>query len=303
MLEPSLPPQSHDGCPDWPDQLKVIAVPLPPLAASVDALVAKVAVAELPEQVPAVGAVAAFPPMLRPEAVPVMFVPTSAEGVPKFGVTNVGLLAKTLAPVPVLSVSKAARLADDGVAKNVAAPVANPETPVEIGSPVQLVNVPDAGVPSAGVTRVGLVAKTSAPEPVSSVTAEAKFAELGVAKNVATPVPSPDTPVEIGKPVQFVNVPEVGVPKIGETKVGVFANTLAPVPVLSVSNAAKLAEDGVPKNVAAPDAKPETPVEIGRPVQLVSVPEVGVPSTGVTNVGDVNVPVLTVGLDSVGEIM
>ena len=35
-------------------------------------------------------AVAAFPPILRPEAVPVMFVPTKAVGVPRAGVTKVG---------------------------------------------------------------------------------------------------------------------------------------------------------------------------------------------------------------------
>jgi hypothetical protein len=49
---------------------------------------------------------------------------------------------------------------------------------------------PDAGVPNAGVTNVGLVANTNAPEPVSPVTAAARFAELGVAKNVATPAPN-----------------------------------------------------------------------------------------------------------------
>jgi hypothetical protein len=39
------------------------------------------------------------------------------------------------------------------------------------------------------------VPKTNAPEPVSSVTAEAKFAEDGVPKNVATPAPSEVIPV------------------------------------------------------------------------------------------------------------
>ena len=41
------------------------------------------------------------------------------------------------------------------------------------------------------VTNVGLVAKTKAPEPVSSVTAAAKLALEGVANHVATPVPKP----------------------------------------------------------------------------------------------------------------
>lgn len=43
-----------------------------------------------------------------------------------------------------------------------------PVTPVVSGKPVAFVRVPDDGVPSAGVTRVGEVAKTKAPLPVSS---------------------------------------------------------------------------------------------------------------------------------------
>jgi hypothetical protein len=50
-------------------------------------------------------------------------------------------------------------------------------------------------VPRTGVTKVGEVAKTNAPEPVSSVTAAAKLAEDGVPKNVATPVPKDVMPV------------------------------------------------------------------------------------------------------------
>ena len=301
------------------------------------------------------------------------------------GVVRDGDIANTLAPVPVSSVSAAARLAEDGVAKNVATFAAKPDTPVEIGRPVQLVNVPEVGVPNNGVVRVGDVANTKRPVPVSSVTAVAKLAEDGVAKNVATLAAKPETPVEIGRPVQLVNVPEVGVPnngvvrvgevantksplpvsseitaansaeevaacilsllpvviripavgnvtfvaavvvsvrlkppevarvdasanvkvaavagavkatllilvavatpKTGVTRVGVLANTLDPVPVSSVRAAAKLADEGVAKNVATLAAKPETPVEIGRPVQLVRVPEPGVPNVGVMKVG------------------
>jgi len=42
------------------------------------------------------------------------------------------------------------------------------------------------------VTNVGDVANTKAPEPVSSVTVEARLALDGVARNVATPVPNPE---------------------------------------------------------------------------------------------------------------
>jgi hypothetical protein len=78
-----------------------------------------------------------------------------------------------------------------------------PVTPVVNGKPVALVRVPDDGVPRAGVTSVGLVANTRDPVPVSSVTAAAKFALVGVAKNVATPVPRPVIDPTAGVTVVF----------------------------------------------------------------------------------------------------
>ena len=104
-------------------------------------------------------------------------------------------------------------------------------TSVNVGLPVQLVNTPLVGVPKTGVTmtmlvlvhaeilplatvpntgviKVGDVANTNAPEPVSSVTAAFKFTLVGVAKNVATPLPNPLTPVATGNPVQLVSVPD-----------------------------------------------------------------------------------------------
>jgi hypothetical protein len=308
-----------------------------------------------------------------------------ADATPRFGVTRVGVLANTKAPVPVSSVTADIKLAEDGVAKNVATLAASPDTPVEIGRPVQLVRVPEVGVPNngvvrvgdvantkrplpvssditpansedevavntlsllpvvvkvpavgnvkleaavvvnvkakaptvvreelfakvkvasvagavkttllilvavatpnTGVTRVGVLANTLAPVPVSSVKAAAKLADEGVAKNVATLAAKPETPVEIGRPVQLVRVPEVGVPNNGVVRVGDVANTKRPVPVSSVTADIKLADEGVAKNVATFAAKPDTPVEIGRPVQLVRVPEPGVPNTGVMKVG------------------
>ena len=56
-------------------------------------------------------------------------------------------------------------------------------------------------LPRTGVTRVGLVANTSAPVPVSSVTAEARFALDAVARKVATFAPRPLIPEETGSPV------------------------------------------------------------------------------------------------------
>ena len=318
---------------------------------------------------------------------PVQLVRVPEVGVPNNGVVRVGDVANTKSPVPVSSVTADIKLAEDGVAKNAATFAAKPETPVEIGRPVQLVNVPDVGVPNNGVVRVGEVANTKsplpvssditpansadevaantlsllpvvvkvpavgkvtleaavvvsvklkapavarvelfakakvasvagavkttllmlvaeatprlgvvkdgdvantkAPVPVSSVTAAAKLADEGVIKNAVTPAPVPETPVEIGRPVQLVRVPEVGVPNNGVVRVGEVANTKSPDPVSSVIAVIKLADDGVAKNAATPAAKPDTPVEIGSPVQLVRVPEDGVPKAGVTRVGEV----------------
>lgn len=183
------------------------------------------------------GVVAPTVPLMLIEAVPVRLVTTPDAGVPKAGVTNVGEVAKTREPVPVSSVTAAARLALDGVAKNDATFAPSPLTPVEIGKPVALVKVALEGVPRAGVTKVGLVANTKAPEPVSSVTVAARLAELGVARKVATPVPRPDTPVLMGRPVALVRTALEGVPSAGVTNVGEEANTLAPVPVSSVNAA------------------------------------------------------------------
>jgi len=185
-------------------------------------------------------------PAVRPEAVPVMFVPTNALGVPKAGVTKVGEVANTAAPLPVSSVKAAAKFALLGVAKKVATPVPNPDTPVLIGKPVAFVKVPLVGVPRMGVTRVGDVANTKAPDPVSSVIAEAKLALEGVAKRVATPVPKPLTPVEIGRPVAFVKTAELGVPRAGVTSVGEFDNTTLVVPVLVVTPVPPLETPKVP---------------------------------------------------------
>lgn len=81
-----------------------------------------------------------------------------------------------------------------------------------------------------GVVSAGLVEKTRLPAvPVSLVKAVARLAEDGVARNAATPVPSPLTPVDIGNPVQLVSVPLEGVPRIGVTKVGDVSESVSPV--------------------------------------------------------------------------
>ena len=119
--------------------------------------------------------------------------------------------------------------------------------------PVRLVTTPDAGVPRAGVTNVGLLANTKAPVPVSSVTAAARLAELGVAKKVATPEPKPEMPVETGKPVALVKVAEDGVPRAGVTSVGLVARTLLPVPVFVTLTTFLLASSAKAVEAVRPD--------------------------------------------------
>jgi hypothetical protein len=89
--------------------------------------------------------------------------------------------------------------------------------------------------------------------PVSSVTAEIRFAELGVARKVATFAPRPLTPVEIGRPVAFVKVPEDGVPSAGVTSVGEVARTLLPVPVLVTLTTFLLASNAKAVEAVRPD--------------------------------------------------
>ena len=108
---------------------------------------------------------------------PVAFVSTPAEGVPMFGVTSVGEVSTTnFVPVPVCEAIDVA-LPTDVIgpvrfAFVVTVPAVSPEA-----VPVKFVATPEAGVPSAGVTRVGEVANTTSPLPVV------------VAAEIAVPLP------------------------------------------------------------------------------------------------------------------
>ena len=85
-----------------------------------------------------------------------------------------------------------------------------------------------------GVIIVGVLLPITKPEPVSSVIAERKLALDGVARNVATPVPRPLTPVLIGNPVAFVSTPLAGVPNAGATNTGDVSVTIVPLLVAPV---------------------------------------------------------------------
>jgi hypothetical protein len=178
------------------------------------------------------------------------------------GVISTGEVERTVLPEPVDAVTPVPPLATGRV----------PVTPVVSGRPVALVSVANDGTPIFGVVSTGEVAKTKRPEPVSLVIAAARLAEDGVARNVATLVPRPETPVEIGRPVAFVSVandgtPMLGVVSTGEERLGAVAKTSEPDPVSSVIAAARFALDGVPSHVATPvpsEVMPVPPLATGR---------------------------------------
>ena len=105
----------------------------------------------------------------------------------------------------------------------------NVEVPA-LTPPVKVNEVPVAA-PITGVTKVGVLANTKAPVPVSSVTALIKFELVGVAKNEAIPVPKPLIPEAIGKPVALVKVALDGIPKFGVVKRGLVNVLLVKVSV------------------------------------------------------------------------
>ena len=107
-----------------------------------------------------------FPVTPEAKGKPVMFVATPDVGVPKAGVTRVGDVFKTLLPLPVDDVDPVPPFAIGRF----------PVTPEARGKPVMFVATPDAGVPNAGVTKVGLVFKTLLPLPVDDVTPVPPFA-------------------------------------------------------------------------------------------------------------------------------
>jgi hypothetical protein len=171
-------------------------------------------------------------------------------GVPRRGVTSVGLVERTTEPDPVDVVTPVPPLATASVDDKPAA------VPVvfwfSVGN-VQFARLPDVGVPSMGDTSVGLVANTKEPEPVSSVTVAARFALVGVPKNVATPVPSPETPVDTGNPVALVRVTLLGVPSAGVTSVGLVERTTEPDPVDVVTPVPPLSTGKIPEVITEAD--------------------------------------------------
>jgi hypothetical protein len=97
-------------------------------------------------------------------------------------------LASVTAPAAMVSASDPAVLVTSPVCAGSCAACNVPVTPVDNGNPVALVSVTEVGVPKIGVTRVGDVARTTAPVPVA--------AAHEVAQDPAVVV---TTPVSVGK--------------------------------------------------------------------------------------------------------
>lgn len=134
---------------------------------------------------------------------------------------------------PVVPVTSA--LKPHEITSVVAVPVADVVTTVA-HAPDVIADVPSADVPLATVV--------DTPPALPSVTPRA----------VATFVPKPETPVEIGRPVAFVNVADVGVPRTGVTNVGDVARANAPEPVVVSKVSVLTFELFVPNRTPVDDA-------------------------------------------------
>ncbi len=188
-----------------PDRVASVVEEIAPVTANAPEFTA--ASVEVPDadsvvNAPVDGVVAPTVPLIFIEAVPVKFVTTPLLGVPSAGVTSVGLVFKTLLPVPVLATLTTFLLASSASAVEAVSPaklvtldvlsvVNAPDDAVEAPTvplmlidavPVRFVTTPLAGVPSAGVTNVGDVDITTLPVPVMAL--DTKFLDASV--NTAT---------------------------------------------------------------------------------------------------------------------
>ena len=235
---------------------------------------------------------------------PVALVRTSADGVPRAGVTNVGDVPRTFAPEPVDVVTPVPPFVTPSV----------PVTPVVSGRPVALVNVAADGVPIFGVMRAGLVERTIPPVPVTVLPSAVITPEPVEIVEGGDPAPPPITrafatrtaddaqdeaelkygmpplvpatvnarvpDVVTGDPPTEINPPVKDAPT--EVTVPVPAAAHVPSPRQNVELVAPVPE------FRFPTARfPVTPVERGKPVAFVNIAAEGVPSAGVTKTGDV----------------
>ena len=233
---------------------------------------------------------------------PVALVRVAADGVPRLGVVKTGEVVRAIppdpdtakpraviTPVPVVVVAGATPAPPPIISAFAAntAEDAQPDAELKYGMPPLVpatvrASVPDAvtGDPLTEIsppvndapTEVTVPAFPAAqvPSPRQNVEAEAPVPELRFVTGRL-----PVTPVDNGRPVALVRMPDDGVPRAGVTKVGEVARAIPPVPVTAAASA-----------VPTPVPRPVNP-PIGKPVALVKTAADGVPNAGVVNVGDV----------------
>jgi hypothetical protein len=219
------------------------------------------------------GVVAPTVPLILIEAVPVKFVTIPLLGVPKAGVTKTGLVANTLAPVPVSSVSAVASCADVNEPSDAALPTLV-TAPVRFALvvtlpavklaavPVMFVPTSADGVPSAGVTSVGLVANTLAPVPVSSVSAVASCADVKDPRLAALPT-------LVIAPVRFALVVTVEALPVTEPVIAAVTVNPANVPTDVNEDAVTPAASVAPLNVPAGATTATVVIPVVNPFALI----------------------------------
>jgi len=107
-----------------------------------------------------------------------------------------------------------------------------PVTPVVRGRPVTFVITPEAGVPRAGVTRVGDVLRTTDPEPVEEVTPVPPLATANVPARVTAPLVAEAGVSPVVPPAKVVT-PVVDVSKVAE--VGIVVELMVEPVMLEAS--------------------------------------------------------------------
>jgi len=164
-------------------------------------------------------------------------------------------------------------------------------------STLLLVDVSVGAVPPAHFTAAGHVTARAVPSIVNARVIPKAFPVVGIFEIVNVVIAAfrdawntlPNEQFSVSVPLEIVGAVFVSTKLVivAVVSVGLVAKTASPLPVSSVRHEARFAEDGVARKVPTLVPSPLTPDDIGRPVQLVSVPLEGVPRTGVTKVGEV----------------
>ena len=163
-----------------------------------------------------------------------------------------------------------------------------PVTPVVKGKPVRFVATPDVGVPSKGVTSVGLVAKTAEPVPVSSVNAPSSCAEVKLPSEAAFPT-EVTIPVRLALVTTVAALPTEVTPPVKLALVTTVAalptDVTPPVKLALVTTVAALPTDVTPPVKSALVVTLLAVKAVAVPVMFVPTNADGVPRAGVTKVG------------------